>query len=69
MPLCRECDVVLWRTHETCPSCSARRPALAVRTLAPRRGRHTAAVLTAGALLVLPALMAVDRLLLQLLGS
>jgi hypothetical protein len=69
--LCRECDVVLWRAHESCPRCGARRPRLPVRKHGPGRdGQARRVALTvAGAACAVPASLAADEVLRQVLGS
>jgi hypothetical protein len=65
--LCRECEVVLWRGHETCPCCSARRPAVRVRVASrpsPARSVLGALCLATTA----PAAVAADALLRRLVG-
>ena len=65
--LCRECEVVLWRRHDACPCCLARRPAARVRTAASaspaRLVRHALSVAATG-----PAALAADHVLRRLVG-
>ena len=70
MPLCRECECVLWRVPETCGTCAAQRPVLPRASgpapLRPVRLATATATATASAL---PVLAAVDGAFRWLLTS
>lgn len=63
MQLCRECEAVLWRRHEACPSCRAQSPT--ARTVTQLLGRRTRLErLAVGVAIAAPvALVAVDEAL------
>lgn len=67
MHLCRECEALLWRRHESCPTCRAQSPAAGAVTELVRRAPRLdvlAVVLAASAPL---ALVAADEALRRLL--
>ena len=67
MGMCRECDVVLWRRREVCPSCRARCPGARVGPARPAV-RHTGVVVAVAAAAPVASTIA-DRLLRWALGS
>ncbi len=68
---CRECDLLVRRAAQTCPSCGARRPVL-LTAVAPRPVREVAVprrVGVAGAVLAAPVLLGLDQALRWLLTA
>ena len=68
--LCRECEVVLWRRHEACPRCRARRPDLRGRAAVHASPASAARVVRRVALgaATAPAALAADDVLRRLVG-
>ncbi len=70
--LCRECEAVLWRRHQACPSCRAQAPAARTGTLllrTRRTGAERLAVTVAVAVTAALALAVVDQMLHWLLSG